>query len=64
MTEKSDRSEKSDRKELERRLEQARRMERDNDDPLTKERLGQLIRDLEEQLRLAQGVSTANSGLF
>jgi hypothetical protein len=40
-------TEKSDRKEL----EQARRMARDNDDPLTKERLGRLIRDLEEQLR-------------
>ena len=51
MTDKSDRSENSDWKELERRLEQARRMERDNDDPLTKERLGQLIRALEEQLR-------------
>jgi hypothetical protein len=43
--------EKSDRKELERRLEQARRMARDQDDPLTKERLAKLIRDLEEQLR-------------
>jgi hypothetical protein len=39
--------EKSDRNELERRLEQAR----DHDDPLTKERLAKLIRDLEEQLR-------------
>ena len=35
-------TDKSDRKELERRLEQARRMARDHDDPLTKERLGQL----------------------
>jgi hypothetical protein len=43
--------EKSDRKELERRLEQARRMARDHDDPLTKERLAKLIRDLEGQLR-------------
>jgi hypothetical protein len=43
--------EKSDRNELERRLEQARRMARDHDDPLTKERLAKLIRDLEEQLR-------------
>jgi hypothetical protein len=43
--------EKSGRKELERRLEQARRMARDHDDPLTKERLAKLIRDLEEQLR-------------
>jgi hypothetical protein len=44
-------TEKSDRKELERRLEQARRMVREHDDPLTKERLSKLIRDLEEQLR-------------
>jgi hypothetical protein len=41
----------SDRKELERRLQQARRMAREHDDPLTKERLEKLIRDLEEQLR-------------
>jgi hypothetical protein len=43
--------EKSARKQLERRLEQARRMAREQDDPLTKERLAKLIRDLEEQLR-------------
>jgi hypothetical protein len=42
---------KSDRNELERRLEQARRMARQPVDPLTKERLDRLIRDLEEQLR-------------
>lgn len=42
---------KSDRKKLERRLEQARRMATDHDDLLTKERLAQLIRDLEDQLR-------------
>ena len=42
---------KSDRQELERRLQQARRMLREHDDPLTKERLSQLIRDLEVQLR-------------
>jgi hypothetical protein len=42
---------KNDRKELERRLEQARRMVRDHDDPLTKERLSKLIRNLEEQLQ-------------
>jgi hypothetical protein len=42
---------KSDREELERRLEQARRMARQPVDPLTKERLDRLIRDLEEQLR-------------
>jgi hypothetical protein len=42
---------KSDREELERRLEQARRMAKEPVDPLTKERLERLIRDLEEQLR-------------
>ena len=41
----------SDRQELERRLEQARRMVRELSDPLTKKRLTQLVRDLEEQLR-------------
>jgi hypothetical protein len=51
VTEKSDRTEKNDRKELERRLEQVRRLAKLQDDPLTTERLGQLIRDLEEQLR-------------
>jgi hypothetical protein len=44
-------SQKSGREELERRLEQARRMAKEHDDPLTKERLEQLIHDLEEQLR-------------
>jgi hypothetical protein len=43
--------EKSDRKELERRLAQARRMAEEPVDPLTKERLEQLVQDLEEQLR-------------
>ena len=43
-------TENSDRRELQRRLEQARRMAGDHHDPLTKERLAQLIRDLEEQL--------------
>jgi hypothetical protein len=43
-------AEKSDRKELERRVEQARRMAA-GADPLTKERLEKLIRDIEEQLR-------------
>jgi hypothetical protein len=43
-------TEKTDRKELERRLEQARRMSL-GADPVTKERLAALIRDLEEQLR-------------
>ncbi len=41
----------SDRKELERQLEQARRMAALPVDPLTKERLDKLVRDLEEQLR-------------
>jgi hypothetical protein len=40
-----------DRQELERRLQQARRMARELNDALTTERLAQLIRDLEEQLR-------------
>jgi TATA-binding protein-associated factor Taf7 len=44
-------SEKSDRKELERRLAQARRMVAEAIDPLTKDRLAALIRDIEEQLR-------------
>jgi hypothetical protein len=44
-------TEKSDRKELERRLEQARRMARGLNDAVTTERLAQLIRDLEQQLR-------------
>jgi hypothetical protein len=41
----------SDRKELERRLAQARRMVAQPVDSLTKERLRELVRDLEEQLR-------------
>ena len=41
----------NDRAELERRLEQASRMAAAALDPLTKERLDQLIRDLKEQLR-------------
>jgi hypothetical protein len=44
-------TDKSDRKELERRLEQVRRLAKDQDDPLTTERLARLIRDLEDQLR-------------
>jgi DNA-binding ferritin-like protein len=44
-------TEKSDRKELERRLEQARRIAKQAVDPLTKEQLERLIRDLEEQLQ-------------
>jgi hypothetical protein len=45
-------TETNDRKELERRLEQARRMTKQSVDPLTKERLAKLVRDLEEQLTL------------
>jgi hypothetical protein len=41
----------NDRKELERRLEQARRMVDAPIDPLTKEGLTRLIRELEEQLQ-------------
>jgi hypothetical protein len=44
-------NEKSDRNELERRLKQARRMLREAVDHLTIQRLAQLVRDLEEQLR-------------
>jgi hypothetical protein len=40
-----------DRADLDRRLEQARRGAKDHDDPVAKERLSQLILDLEEQLR-------------
>lgn len=47
-------TERSDRKELERRLEQARRMALGRDDPVTKERLALLIRELQEQLRPPQ----------
>ncbi|SHN80819.1 hypothetical protein [Bradyrhizobium erythrophlei] len=44
-------TEDSDRKELERRLAQARRMVEQSMDALTTERLQELIRDLEEQLK-------------
>lgn len=44
-------TENDDRAELERRLEQARRMAALPVDPLTKERLEKLVRDLEEQLK-------------
>jgi hypothetical protein len=45
--------ESNDRKELERRLEQAKRIADLPVDPLTKERLQRLVRELEEQLRLS-----------
>jgi hypothetical protein len=45
-------SESSDRNELLRRLEQSRRLAAEPSDPLTKERLKQLVTDLEQQLRL------------
>jgi hypothetical protein len=44
-------TEESDCKELERRLDQARRVTKETLDPLTKERLARLIREIEEQLR-------------
>jgi hypothetical protein len=44
-------SESSDRNELLRRLEQSRRLAAEPSDPLTKARLKQLVKDLEEQLR-------------
>ena len=40
-------TEKSDRKELERRLEQARRIAKQPVDPLIKDRLDRLVRELE-----------------
>jgi hypothetical protein len=44
-------TEKSDREELERRLEQARRMAKEPFDPLTKDRIAQLVSYLEDRLR-------------
>jgi hypothetical protein len=44
-------TENNNRNELERRLAQARRMAAEPTDQLTKERLAQLVRDLEDQLR-------------
>ena len=43
-------SENNDRRELERRLEQVRRLSNLTNDALTKERLEELARDIEEQL--------------
>jgi hypothetical protein len=45
-------SESRDRNELLRRLEQSRRLAAEPSDPLTRERLKQLVNDLEEDLRL------------
>ena len=45
-------AESTDRLELQRRLDQSRRLVAEPSDPLTKERVGQLVRDLEEQLLL------------
>jgi hypothetical protein len=42
--------ESTDRKELQRRLDQSRRLATELSDPLTKERLNALVRDLEEQI--------------
>jgi DNA-binding ferritin-like protein len=47
-------TEKSDRKELERRLEQAKRMAAVASDEVTKDRLQNLMQELEEQLRLSE----------
>ena len=47
-------AESKDRKELERRLGQARRIADLALDPLTKERIQRLVRELEEQLRLSK----------
>jgi hypothetical protein len=38
------------RKELQRRLDKSRRLAAESSDPLTKARLNELVRDLEEQL--------------
>jgi hypothetical protein len=40
-----------DREELERKLEQARRLALEPTDPLTQERIAQMVEDLEFQLR-------------
>jgi hypothetical protein len=45
-------SKSHDRAELKRRLAQARRMASEPTDPLTQQRLSELVRDLEEQLKL------------
>jgi hypothetical protein len=44
-------TQKSVREELERQLEQAQRMAKSQPDPLTRERLDKLMRDLEDQLK-------------
>jgi hypothetical protein len=45
-------AESADRKELQRRPDQSYRLAAEPNDPLTKDRLDQFVRDLEEQLRL------------
>jgi hypothetical protein len=47
-------SESKDRKELKQRLAQAKRIADGALDPLTKERLQRLVKELEEQLRLSR----------
>ena len=42
---------RANRRELERKLEQARRLAMEPTDPLTRERLAQLVEELEFQLR-------------
>lgn len=44
----------SRKEELERRLEQGRRLLKNASDPTTKERIGDLIHDLEDQEKLAK----------
>jgi hypothetical protein len=44
-------TESTDRKELQRRLDQSRRLATEPNDPLTKARLNQLVRELEDQLQ-------------
>lgn len=52
MTEES--SKESDRRELERRLEQARRLSSSVNDALTQQRLDDLVRVIEEQLKKSE----------
>ena len=53
---------RANRRELERKLEQARRLAMEPTDPLTRERLAQLIEELEFQLRDPRKVAKPASG--